>query len=68
MLADYVNGAQSEKVPFVFMPVKGQLINANAEIALSGNQTEFTLGHKSQRFGNYLSTNILTNSNLPRFW
>lgn len=36
-LADYVSGIQSEKVPFVFLPVQGQLINPNAEIALSGN-------------------------------
>jgi hypothetical protein len=36
-LADYVSGIQSEKVPFVFLPIQGQLINPNAEIALSGN-------------------------------
>lgn len=35
-LADYVSGIQSEKVPFVFLPIQGQLINPNAEIALSG--------------------------------
>ena len=35
-LADYVNGAQTEKVPFVFMPQQGQLVNPNAEISLSG--------------------------------
>ena len=35
-LADYVSGIQSEKVPFVFLPAQGQLINPNAEIALSG--------------------------------
>ena len=35
-LADYVNGGQTEKVPFVFMPPQGHLINPNAEISLSG--------------------------------
>lgn len=39
-LADYVSGIQSEKVPFVFLPAQGQLINPNAEIALSGKQPE----------------------------
>ncbi len=43
MLADYVDGARSEKVPFAFMPVKGQLINANAEIALSGKWSMFLI-------------------------
>lgn len=39
-LADYVSGLQSEKVPFVFLPAQGQLINPQAEIALSGNTLE----------------------------
>ena len=45
-LADYVSGIQSEKVPFVFLPVQGQLINPNAEIALSGKQS--TLGSRTR--------------------
>ncbi|EFX76342.1 hypothetical protein DAPPUDRAFT_306244 [Daphnia pulex] len=39
-LADYVSGIQSEKVPFVFLPIQGQLINPNAEIALSDVRAE----------------------------
>ncbi|XP_045025719.1 uncharacterized protein LOC116915350 isoform X1 [Daphnia magna] len=39
-LADYVSGVQSEKVPFVFLPMQGQLINPNAEIALSDVRAE----------------------------
>lgn len=42
-LADYVSGIQSEKVPFVFLPIQGQLINPNAEIALSGNSIRLTV-------------------------
>lgn len=44
-LADYVNGAQTEKVPFVFMPPQGHLINANAEISLSGNISHYSLNY-----------------------
>jgi hypothetical protein len=46
-LADYITGMQSEKVPFVFLPAQGQLINPNAEIALSGTDFFFFFFHSN---------------------
>lgn len=59
-LADYVSGMQSEKVPFVFLPVQGQLINPNAEIALSGNHSAAGIGHvqRSSNFSDFISNII----------
>ncbi|XP_040570086.1 uncharacterized protein sha isoform X2 [Lepeophtheirus salmonis] len=39
MLADFISGSASEKIPFVFMPLPGQLIYPSAEIAISDVDT-----------------------------
>ena len=35
-LADFSMGDTQEKVPFVFMPERGQLVHPSAEITMSG--------------------------------
>ncbi|KYB26201.1 hypothetical protein TcasGA2_TC033884 [Tribolium castaneum] len=39
MLAPFVGGSTSETIPFVFLPLKGQIIHPSKEISFSGVQT-----------------------------
>ena len=36
VLADFVSVAGSEKIPYVYIPLKGQLVHPTAEVALLG--------------------------------
>lgn len=44
-MAPFVSGSTSEQIPFVFLPLKGQIIHPSKEINFAGNEpsTEFTL-------------------------
>jgi hypothetical protein len=35
-LATFKNGAKTQKVPFVFLPMKGQIIHPSSDIIFSG--------------------------------